>query len=53
MVIIYNASISWTIIRNTIMFQKILVKKSDMEPVEQPKKIITYQTFCSYDRKLL
>lgn len=38
MVIIYNASISWTIIRNTIMFQKILVKKSDMEPVEQPKK---------------
>lgn len=34
MAIIYNASISWTVIMNITMFQKILAKKSEMEPVE-------------------
>lgn len=32
-------SISWTIIMNTIMFQKILANKTEMEPLEQTKKM--------------
>lgn len=38
---------------NTLMFQKMLAEKSEMELVEQTEKFITtQQTFCSYPREL-